>query len=359
MFQTHCYDAWLSRSPENSRFAMWSQLGGTFPAPLFLFLAGVAFALSSDRWRDQGYAAGEIAKRTLIRGAQLLALALLFRAQEFALSFRYAHWTDLLRVDILNTIGLSILVMAGVCWLTAPQLGGDKLRLRVAANSGVLASAIVLVTPLLWTRWRPSFLPWPIESYIDGVHNLGQPQAWLFPLFPWAAFALTGLALGCLWMTNSARRSPSVCFFLCGAAGLLLVSAGKYFDSRPIQLYPVYDFWHTSPNFFLIRLGLLLVLVNLAYAWCRWGFGQWGFSPLIQLGNTSLLVYWVHIELVYGRFTILPRHSQTIRGASIGLLSITLAMLALSVARTKWKERDYTSLARITHNSRAAGSAQP
>ena len=26
----------------------------------------------------------------------------------------------------------------------------------------------------------------------------------------------------------------------------------------PRQLYPVYDYWHTSPEFFLMRLGMLL-----------------------------------------------------------------------------------------------------
>jgi uncharacterized membrane protein len=49
MFQTHCYDAWLGGDARGSRFAMWSQLGGTFPAPLFLFLAGISFALIVDR----------------------------------------------------------------------------------------------------------------------------------------------------------------------------------------------------------------------------------------------------------------------------------------------------------------------
>ena len=69
----------------------------------------------------------------------------------------------------------------------------------------------------------------------------------------------------------------------------------------------------------------------MAYAWCRWGAGQWGFSPLIQLGQTSLLVYWVHIEFVYGRLSILPKHLVDIRTASFGLLAIFLAMLLLSI----------------------------
>jgi hypothetical protein len=86
-----------------------------------------------------------------------------------------------------------------------------------------------------------------------------------------------------------------------------------------------------------MRVGFLLLFVLGAYAWCRWGFGQKGFSPIIQLGNTSLLVYWVHIELVYGKFAILPHRSQGIVGASVGLMVIFLMMLALSALRTGWK----------------------
>ncbi len=84
---------------------------------------------------------------------------------------------------------------------------------------------------------------------------------------------------------------------------------------------------------------MLLVILNASYAWCRWGAGQWGFSPLIQLGQASLLVYWVHIEFVYGRVSILPKHRMGIGGASVGLLVITLAMLGLAYVRTKTKGR--------------------
>ena len=54
---------------------------------------------------------------------------------------------------------------------------------------------------------------------------------------------------------------------------------------------------------------MLLVILTAAYAWCHWGAAQWGFSPVIQLGQASLLVYWVHIEFVYGRVSILPKHA--------------------------------------------------
>ena len=124
---------------------------------------------------------------------------------------------------------------------------------------------------------------------------------------------------------------------LAGLFGLCLIQGARWLDSRPLHLYATYDFWHTSPAFFLIRVGLLLAILFASYAWCRWGPGEWGFSPLIQLGKTSLLVYWVHIEFVYGRFSILGKHAQSIGSASAGLLMIFLAMLALSLARTKRK----------------------
>jgi hypothetical protein len=108
-------------------------------------------------------------------------------------------------------------------------------------------------------------------------------------------------------------------------------------DRLSIQLYPVYDYWHSSPEFFLLRLGALLLILTATYAWCRWGLGEWGFSPLIQLGQASLIVYWVHIEFVYGRVSILPKHSQGIGGATRGLLIIALAMLALAYVRTHLK----------------------
>ena len=53
MFQTHCYDSWLSGDARKTTFFMWSQLGGTLPAPLFLFLAGISFALVTDKLRQK------------------------------------------------------------------------------------------------------------------------------------------------------------------------------------------------------------------------------------------------------------------------------------------------------------------
>jgi uncharacterized membrane protein len=350
MFQTHCYDSWLGGAAREGKFIRWSQLGGTLPAPLFLFLAGISSALLTDRMRQKGAAPGAIARTAIERGAEILGLALLFRVQEFVLGQPWAPWTDLLRVDVLNVIGVSLMLMGAVNWL------GRRRSVNVALAAGV-AAAIALATPVLWTTWRPRGLPWYLESYINGVHTFGVPQPWLFPIFPWTAFAFAGLAVGFLLFSDKPAKNPGRATAVCGAAGVALFALAGLLDRSPLHLYAQYDYWHTSPNFFLARVGILLMILWGVYAWCRWGAGAIGFSPLIQLGQASLLVYWVHIEFVYGRFSISGKRAQTIAAASLGLLVIFTAMVVLATLRARWKGRGGEMLARLRRMPRTAQDA--
>src|SRR6266566_4462788 len=191
MFQTHCYDSWLSPAArKSSSLIIWSQLGGTLPAPLFIFLAGVSFALG----------------------------------------YPWSPWSDLLRVDVLNILGLSMMLMGVLCWATGD--GAMAIARRRTLVGGVLAAAAVaFVTPLLWTTHRPKFLPWPLESYINGVHIFDQPQPWLFPLFPWSAFAFAGLATGFYLFSDFAKPKQGLAFAALGGAGILADALSTVFDS--------------------------------------------------------------------------------------------------------------------------------
>jgi uncharacterized membrane protein len=333
-------------------------LGRGPPEPVFhVFAAGRDLPGSAVSFSCRNLPPAQIAGKTIRRGAELFALGLLFRLQEFVVAMGWSPWTDLLRVDILNTIGLSMMLMGGFCWLVlsgserfdpgldrspdrSPDRGpdrGPRTRLALVLASSGTALLISLLTPPLWTTWRPEWLPWPIESYIDGVHNLGAPQSWLFPVFPWSGFAFAGLAVGFVLQSAWVRGREARVFLGIGAVGVAIVEAARWVDAQPWHVYAVYDFWHTSPTFFLIRLGMLMAILSACYAWCRRGAGQWGFSPLIQLGQASLLVYWVHMEFVYGRLSILPKHRVGIGAASVGLLVIFLGMVALAFVRTRMK----------------------
>ena len=349
MFQTHGYDSWLGGAARDTAFFRWTRLGGTIPAPIFLFLAGVAVALVADRAMQKGVPPQQIARATMRRGTQIFGLALLFRVQEFLLGQPRAPWTDLLRVDVLNIIGASLILLGAsyfaVSWSLreetgAPHLSG-RLRVRLAALAVLLAAAIALATPPLWTTYRPRWLPWYFESYVNGVHIFSQPQPYLFPLFPWAAFAFAGLAAGCFLVSAWARRRDFLAVGVTAAAGTALFALGFWLDSQPRQLFAVYDFWHTSPNFFLMRIGLLTAVMLAGYAWCRWAPAPWGFNPVIELGRQSLLVYWVHVQLAYGGLSILRKRAQDIPTATAGVIALTLAMIALAAFRNRTKGRPF------------------
>jgi uncharacterized membrane protein len=212
------------------------------------------------------------------------------------------------------------------------------LRARAGVTALLIAAAVAMATPPLWTTLRPRWLPWLLESYVNGVHIFSQPQSYLFPLFPWAAFAFAGFAAGCFVVTPWACRRDCLAVSLIGAAGAGLLGLGFWLDTRP-QFYAVYDFWHTSPNYFMIRTGLVTSLLLVGYLWCRWAPSFWGFSPVIELGRQSLLVYWVSIELAYGGLSIVRKHAQDIPTATIALIVLTLAMVALAAFRNRNRGR--------------------
>ncbi len=349
MFQTHCYDAWLAPAARQGRLIYWSQLGGTLPAPTFLFLAGFSFAYVTLRLRSKGFDANRIARQTMLRGAEVLGFGYLFRLQEYAIALGWAPWTDLLRVDVLNIIGLSMILM-GVALRFSASFSGTKTRTDMqriswpdAVTGLTISLAIALATPLLWTLWRPRWLPWPLESYVNGVHTFNAPQPWMFPLFPWSAFAFLGLAAGFVLLSDWARAREAQMLTSLGVGGAALGVAAVSLEQMgfrlPLAVDPQHDFWHTSFAFFLVRVAMLLITLSLSYWWCAKGWGQRGFSPLIQLGQTSLLVYWVHIEFVYGKYSIIPKRVSSAATATFGLVVIFVAMLLLSMARTRWKAR--------------------
>ena len=352
MIEAHCYDSWLSPSYRAGWFFGTSQFSGTYPAPLFVFLSGIAAALLADHMRRKGVPTNEIAARMIRRGALIFGLGMIFRVQEYILGLPKSPWTDLLRVDVLNMFGISIASMGVVCWLA-------RTRAKTMIFAAAAAAAIALATPPLWTTWRPSWLPWYLESYINGVHIYGVPQPWLFPLFPWMGFAFAGLAIGFVLTSEWGTPRPSRVLLLLAAAGTALFGLSIWLNLCRVRLYAVHDYWHTSPNFFLARLGVLLVMLLGGYAWCRWGPARAGFSPIAQLGQTSLLVYWVHTEFVYGKLSILPKHKQTIATASLGLVVICIAMLLVSMARTRWKGRGAEVFARLFQNGMGIARRAP
>jgi uncharacterized membrane protein len=327
MILAHAYDSWLTQAARTgAAYGVVKHLSG-LPSRLFLFLVGVSAAIVYERQIAHGIPEASIRAKTAKRGLQVVALALLFRLQEQILAGFSGGVTPLFRVDILNCIGASMLVLALV---TTPRAG----RPRVLA--ALVAAAVFLgFGPLIGPAHFPRWLPAPLTSYLGGQ----RPMAW-FPLFPWAAWPLTGVAVGHLWLRHGRdERGQMRTFLVTGLVGGVILAAVivvRAFHPYIIR-YPSDLVQQMGPGAFFFRLGSIGLIALLGWVITRLTGPR--FSPLRQLGLTSLLIYWVHVEICYGVLTRPLQRRLGMAWATVAYVLLVLAMFALSVARTRYLAR--------------------
>jgi uncharacterized membrane protein len=327
MILAHSYDSWLTLGARmGASYGVVRHLSG-LPSRLFLFLVGVSSAIVYERQIAQGIPEAAIRAKTAKRGLQVVALALLFRLQEQILAGFSGGLAPLFRVDILNCIGASMLVLALV---TTPRHG----RPRVAA--ALIGAAIFLALgPFIGPAHFPRWLPQPLTSYVGGQ----RPMAW-FPLFPWAAWPLSGVAVGHLWLRYARdERGQMRTFVVTGVVGGLILGAVILVRSiNPyIIRYPSEVVQQMGPGAFFFRFGTIGLIALLGWGITRLAGPR--FSPLRQLGQTSLLIYWVHVEICYGVLTH-PLHRRLgMATTTVAFTLLVIAMFGLSVARTRYLAR--------------------
>jgi uncharacterized membrane protein len=281
MIEAHTLDSWTRVDDRGRDAYSWSIILGGFGAPVFLFLAGIALALAGGGRLRKGSTRREAAARLRTRGWQIFGLAFLFRLQSWVISRGPVE--SMLKVDILNVMGITM-VAAGLLW------GWGRTPRARAVLLASAAAAAALLTPVIRVAELLAVLPDPVEWYFRPV-----PGRTTFTLFPWGGFLLAGTAVG-LWLeaarTEQQERRVNLALACIGPA----IAIAGYGASYLPPMYEQTSFWTSSPTFFFLRLGILITALPLAYAWNRLG----GWSPVREFGLSSLFVYWIHVEMVYG-----------------------------------------------------------
>ncbi len=327
MIQAHVLDSWTRIDVRNTSAFAWSMIGAGFGAPLFLFLAGVSVGLSaaskSRRSGDESAAATAVVKR----GAWIFLLAFLFRIQAWILGWGVPR--SLLKVDILNIMGPSIVVAAAM-W------GAFRGRRQRSIAFAIAAAAVSLIAPIVRSAAILDALPDPLEAYLRPISGFSS-----FCFFPWAGFVFAGACIGVLL---DAARTPDVesqlnKWFAVTGIGLAACAYAASFLPTP---YAHSEFWAASPAFFAIRVGVLTAVITVAYWWERLAFVP-SWTPMEQLGRTSLFIYWIHVEMVYGLIS-LPIHKTFTHAQSwAAYAGFVFLMLALSIQKDRlvawWKMR--------------------
>jgi uncharacterized membrane protein len=324
MIQAHTTDAWTRASAKSTNLFRDVNVLSGFAAPLFLWLAGLALVLSAERIvRREG--SRSVAVETVCRrGLEIFILAFLFRLQAFTLS-PGSHPVALFRVDILNIMGPAI-VVAGILW------GMSTRTWATVASYAAAATLIAMATPIVRASATVDFLPTWVQWYLRPAGEYTT-----FTVFPWVGFVFAGGACGALMSVandKDAERRVQIGVAVCGAA---LVALGAYTSMRP-SLYRVSSFWTSSPTWFAIRVGILMLALAFFYALAVVGARfkvASGTDPLAHLGRSSLFVYWIHVELVYGYTTWLLRGRLPLWGTAIAFVVFSVLMYC-SVLLRDW-----------------------
>jgi hypothetical protein len=322
MIATHGLYGGVRPEDQGRPFFGLMRLVGGFPGAVFLFISGMVLALAAESMHRKGMPPRAVRRAGLRRGLEILGFAYLFRLWMFASGY-FTSPIDLTRVDILNCIAVSLLLV-GLLALPWPAR-----RMRVAASLAI-ALAIAAVTPLAWGSALALRLPYGLAGYVDGT----RPGSFFTPL-PWAAFTALGAGSGVLLAAARERGMEARVFTAMAILGGALIPLGIYADRLLPAVYPRYDFWHTSPAYLAVKSGIVFLVGALAYLADRLPGQGW----IRQLGRTSLLVYWVHLEIVYGDH-VAPsfRGALPLETAVMAVFALGLAMLALSYARTgRWR----------------------
>jgi Heparan-alpha-glucosaminide N-acetyltransferase, catalytic len=319
MLQGHTFHSFTRTDLRDKGPYMLSQFVGGLPPALFLFLTGITFAFLMDSQEKREMSAFGKVLAALKRSRYLFLIAFLFRLQLYVFGFPTSPASELLRVDILNCMGMAMLILSPMAVFSTIE------RIRYCTVLTLLIAALSPVVSSIDVSHVPAF----ISGYFVPTYTG-------FGFFPWASFLAAGMVAGSVIRVVK-REDLGKAMNWALAIGLGLIVVAYQLSEMPYSIYSKVDFWLDSPGLTFIKLGVVLVILAVAYLWVNFAVASRP-SLFRQLGMTSLLVYWVHIELVYGRWFGVWKEQLSVGQVMTYTLVLMALMLLLSLLQTRGKD---------------------
>jgi uncharacterized membrane protein len=305
MVQGHLNDTLLSPEAKSGLLYQLQLLFHGSTAPGFLFASGFVAGLPR----------APLSLRATVRRARRLVFIL---GIGYALHLPYMSlWKALTQAtpaDKAHALSCSALHVIAVTQLFVLALQWVAGRRWVPVAAG-LALSVLAVTPAVWASGVSRRVPLAVGAYLD---SQAVPSA--FPVFPYSAFVLAGTVAGAVLGRQDERTRARRA--LRGGLGLLAAGTAVSFVLRGRV-----DFWFTSPGYAMLRLGGLLLLLLGVERMARRG-GRL-VSALALMGHETLLVYVLHLQLLYGS-ALWPSLARPAAGR-FGLIAADTVLLLLMV----------------------------
>jgi len=290
MIEVHVFNAFLiPELRQTGWFSILNFINGLV-APSFLFVSGFAFQVSSGSKLDEMRKLGKAFWKKIGRIFQIIVIGYALHLPFYSLSkIIYESTPQLIEsfyaVDVLQCIGFGLLFL----FLTRLLIKSDKVY-----HYFLIASLVVvtLISPFLWKIEFTNYFPVFVSNYFNRIHGS------LFPIFPWLNFLLAGGIFAKYFVDARERNIEEKFIKLFAITGFVVLLLGHLFYSGLFSktLTSILP----NPVFYLERLGYILVLFFVC--WLVDKKFNIKKSFILDASRESLLVYWLHLIIIFGAF---------------------------------------------------------
>jgi uncharacterized membrane protein len=326
MISGHTSSALLATSYRQGDWVRVWEFQRGLTSALFLLLSGFAFSVATTRhWTSHIRPSLALVKRLRRFGLFiLLGYALHFPVRRFAqlADATDQQWRAFLSVDVLQLIGVTFVAVQLLVLIVQ-----SRLVFMVAAFA--LAALVIGAAPAVWRIEWTGMLPLSIASYMSP--ETGSQ----FPVFPWAGFVLIGAGAGQIYARWGAAHLGTFANWGMLLPGIVLTLVAYNMDSSPV-MPAVADDWSWVPGQVLTRTGACLVILGLvAHASRHIAQLPRVFGAVAQ---ESLLVYFVHLCIVYGSAwnSGLYRFYGEALGPGATVLAVIAVVLSMIALAWQW-----------------------
>lgn len=322
MIEVHVFNAFLI--PELRQTGWFSVLNfiNGLVAPSFLFVSGFAFQVSSGNKLDEIRKFGKVFWKKIGRIFQIIIIGYILHFPFYLLSENSNEVTaqlieNFFAVDILQCIGFGLLYL----FVFRLLIKSDKIY-----NYFIIFSlfAVMISAPFIWQIDFNQYIHPVFGNYLNRQHGS------LFPLIPWINFLLAGSIFAKYFVDAREKNEEEKFIKFSSVTGLIILLLGHFFYSglfsaKITSIIP-------NPAFYFERLGYILVLFFLCWIVDKKTNIKGSF--IMDASRESLLVYWLHLIIIYGMFwggkslaLIIGTKLNALEASLVALLLITLIII--------------------------------
>lgn len=269
-----------------------------FTASLFLFGAGMIFMIVTRRRWDSYMRFGKRTWHRLRRYLYFLLIGIALRLPYFSLVKMIRMWSPdvmakLFSVDILHVIAVGLIVLHLLCMM----MGKPR---RVVWIILPLAIGIMVISPFV----RPLEIPGPVPL-VSWISTQYKSQ---FVILPWWGYLFLGAVFGAMFPDSGVLKDERKLMNGMIIGGVSLLAVGIL-----LAVFKRWSFVYAAayrPDQMVARVGVINAFMGFCWYLERWGVPQ-KIRKVFFLSEESLIVYVVHLLLVYGS-VLGPGHSQLI-----------------------------------------------